>query len=86
MEPVGFFEIRSSLSSRKPRGEAVKPWAFLAENSLSHDIVPVYDAARTYFRRHVAVPVPLVQRGNASWHSSGMTLPVEGGGIEPLHD
>lgn len=28
------------LSRKKARGEAVKPWAFLADNLLSHDVEP----------------------------------------------
>ena len=40
------------LSSRKARGEAVKPWAFLADNEFNLSIVPLYEAARTYFQEN----------------------------------
>jgi site-specific DNA recombinase len=46
------------LSSRKPRGEAVKPWAIFADNELSHDLVPLYDAARTYFQSYLSANRP----------------------------
>jgi hypothetical protein len=41
------------LDSQKARGEAVKPWAFLADNSLSHDMVRVFNAARTYYQENL---------------------------------
>ncbi len=38
------------LDGKKARGEAVKPWAFLADNELSHDMVHILNTARTFFQ------------------------------------
>ena len=57
------------LTSRKARGEAVKPWAFLAVNEFNLTIVPLYEAARTWFQGHFAPD-----------DSTGSMLPA---GIEP---
>ena len=57
------------LTSRKARGEAVKPWAFLAVNEFNLTIVPLYEAARTWFQGRLAPD-----------DSTGSMLPA---GIEP---
>jgi site-specific DNA recombinase len=39
------------LDRRKGRGRAVKPWAFIADNGLSHDAAGLFYTARTYFQQ-----------------------------------
>jgi hypothetical protein len=38
------------LEDKKGRGEAVKPWAFIADNQLTNVSVHLFDLARTFFR------------------------------------
>jgi hypothetical protein len=40
------------LDRKKAGGVAVEPWAFLVENELSHDLVHLWNKARTHFMRH----------------------------------
>jgi site-specific DNA recombinase len=38
------------LDCKKARGSCVKPWSFIPENSSTGGVVPLYDAARTFFQ------------------------------------
>jgi len=46
------FEIatRIVLDCKKARGSSVKPWSALVEFNQTGGMVPLYDAARTFFQ------------------------------------
>jgi len=45
------FSSNLVLDCRKPRGEAVKPWALIPQNQSGDTLVHVWRAARTYFEQ-----------------------------------